>query len=503
MKESSDKGQGNWDAHLMQVEELMKGQPFWKIALFGVMCAERQWPVYERLCVGREWGNAKGMRKVMERLWQAIPTGYAIGDSYMGIIEDSVVVASEDWDGLAIEYIQTMMFLLELFESKDKKSKAAPKIAERNLNFLYIYLDFEAEGDKGFHSLMAAEQEFQLQLAETLKAVENKDKKDCIHKCHEQRAESILKDFWFRDYPNYKPVKRKKSGFASDGLRFRTAHQTACISDKNFIFCWDADERIFAALEQYRASGYRYEEPVGEIPVQQKMAEIDINNFAKGEYYSFYYSMCHTYYCRAERLYLNDRPMEETLKALYQAAKCAVISARLFDMSPRTDSPWKWKKGREEWGYQHTAIYYAMLIYEYETAYALMDGQSSVYSCFLLRMLRGEYDEAEALLEDCRQKADPIYRGADYRLAAALCKRDPEEIRAAAIKMLQAFRVVEDLYREVFPMYLILAVRCTAQMGIPIRKIAVSELPEQLIGKDSPFSPKDSMPFGVEKLSGI
>ncbi|MDE7429507.1 MAG: hypothetical protein K2N00_09620, partial [Lachnospiraceae bacterium] len=41
-----------------------------------------------------------------------------------------------------------------------------------------------------------------------------------------------------------------------------------------------------------------------------------------------------------------------------------------------------------------------------------------------------------------------------------------------------------------------------AQMGIPIRKIAVSELPEQLIGKDSPFSPKDSMPFGVEKLSG-
>ncbi|MDE7428366.1 MAG: YjaG family protein, partial [Lachnospiraceae bacterium] len=84
MKESRDKGQGNWDAHLMQIEVLMKGQPFWKIALFGVMCAERQWPVYERLCVGREWGNAKGMRKVMERIWQAIPTGYAIGDSYMG-----------------------------------------------------------------------------------------------------------------------------------------------------------------------------------------------------------------------------------------------------------------------------------------------------------------------------------------------------------------------------------------------------------------------------------
>ncbi len=129
-RESRDKRQGNEDAHIMQVKVLMKGQPFWKIALFGVMCVERQWPVYERLCVGREWGNAKGVRKVMERVWQAIPTGYAIGDSYMGIIEDSVFVATEDWDVLAVEYIQNMMFLLELFESKDKK--AAPKIAERN-----------------------------------------------------------------------------------------------------------------------------------------------------------------------------------------------------------------------------------------------------------------------------------------------------------------------------------------------------------------------------------
>ncbi len=94
---------------------------------------------------------------------------------------------------------------------------------------MYSYLDFELESEEGLHSLTVAEQEFQLQLAEALKAVENEDKKDCIHKCHEQRAESILKDSWFRDYPDYKPVKRKDSGSASDGLRFRTAHQTAFI----------------------------------------------------------------------------------------------------------------------------------------------------------------------------------------------------------------------------------------------------------------------------------
>lgn len=69
-----------------------------------------------------------------------------------------------------------------------------------------------------------------------------------------------------------------------------------------------------------------------------------------------------------------------------------------------------------------------------------------------------------------------------------------------AIKMLRAVRAMESTYCEVFPVSLIPAMRCAAQMGISIRKINVSELPEPLIGAENPCDVKNSMPFGVEIL---
>lgn len=492
--------QDNWNDHLAQIEKIMKGQPFWKIALFGVMCIRRQWPVYERLCVGREWGNAKQISKVIERFWKAIPTGYAIGDSYMGIIEDSAVVGTEDWDALAEGFIVNMIVLFELFESKDKK--AARSIAERNRDFLDLYLDDEANDYQGVHPLMAAEQEFQLQLAEELGTFENKDKKTCIQKYHEQEVESILRDFWFTDYPEYKPVKRKNSSSGSDGLRFRTAYQKATPINKSHIQFMEQEAKIFAALEKYRVSGYNAEPFTNACAKLDKssfwpMENIVIEEFAAEEYQRFYHGMCFSYHVLAEDLYLRDQPMEETLKALYRSAKSAIISAQLYQracpeerISQKMDKP--------EWGFQLNAPQLALLIYEYDTAFSLMDEHTSPFLQFFYRMLCGKYAEAEALLDECEKAADPIYRGADIRLAAALCRKDPEEIRNCAIKMLRAIRMMESIYCEVFPAFLILAMRCAAQMGISIRKINVSELPEQLTGIESPFDVKNSMPFGVE-----
>lgn len=501
--------QDNRNCHLEQVEKIMKGQPFWKIALYGVMCIRRQWPVYERLCVGREWGNAKQVAKVIERFWKAIPTGYAIGDSYLGILEDSAVVATEDWDALAVEFIQNMNILFELFESKDKKS--ARSIAERNLDFLDLYLDFEANGYQGLHPLMAAEQEFQLQLAEELKSLENKDKKAAIQNCHERETESILKDCWFRDYPDYKPVKRKNSAFGSDGLRFRTALQKSLPSNKNYILCMEGDAKIFTTLEQYRTSGYAAE-PFISAPAESDpslkqpggylflpMDVILVQSFATGEYQQFYHSMCYKYNFLAEGLYLKDQPIEEVLKALYQAGKSAIISAQLYKhASPEERSAQEMDK--PDWGFQHTAPQFAMLVYEYDAASNLMDDHTSPYTRFFHRMLCGNYEEAEMLLGECEKAADSIYRGADFRLAAALCTKEPEEIRSCAIKMLRAIRAMESVYCEAFPMPLIFAMRCAAQMGISIRKINVSELPEPLIGAENPFDRENSMPFGVEIL---
>lgn len=485
----------NWETHLTRVEQRMKGQPFWKTALFGVMCLRRQQPVYERLCVGREWGNVRGMAKVVARFYQAIPTGYAIGDAYLAIVEDSAVVPEEDWDALAVEYVQNAELLLDLFEAKDKKAVRA--LAERNLEFLHIYLDFEAAGYEGLHPLTEAEMSYQLRLAEELAAVENRDKRAFVRQCRERAVESILRDAWFANYPDYRPVRRKKTGPGSDGLRFRTAHQRACVANRDYLICWNADEQGFAALEAYQNSPHYALPPVEELPPELKEAPISVWQFARGHYLSFYESMCFRYQSRAEKLYLTGRPMEEVLRALHQAAECAILTIRLWR---RTAEP---RPERPSWGYQHTAPFLAMLIHRYDTAEELMDQRTSAYTRLLGHLFQGRREAAGEWLPACEEQADIIYRGADVRMARALCGGEAEEIRAAAVKFLRVIRAAESLYCEVFPMHLILAVRCAAQMGSPIRKMDVSELPEALIGAQNPFDPESSRPFGAEKLAEL
>lgn len=482
-------GQGSWERHLEQVETLMKGLPFWKTALFGVQCLRRLEPVYERLCVGREWGNARGMHRVVERFYQAIPTGYAIGGRYLAIIEDSAVVPTEDWDVLAAEYVENAEQLLEAFEGKDKK--AGRGLAERNLEFLYTYLDFEATGYTGLHPLMAAEMDFQRQLAEELRGVENRDKRDFVQRCRETAVASILQDAWFRDYPDYKPVRRKKAGPGSDGLRFRTAHQIACVKDRDYNLCWESDARRFQALEDYRASPYYGAPPMETLPPALEGTSIGVHMFAKGKYRDFYESICFRYSARAQELYLKGADMGEVLKALHQAGESAILSTRLWRAEGRQGD-------RPYWGYQHTGVYYAMLIYRYDEAEQMIRDGETAYARLLWHLLTGDRSGAEVLLPQCKEEADGIYRGTDCRMAEALCTGDASAIRAAAVKYLRAIRAMESLYCEVFPMPLILSLRAAASAGHAVRPIEVSELPAALLCVESPFEAATDRPFGAE-----
>lgn len=255
-----------------------------------------------------------------------------------------------------------------------------------------------------------------------------------------------------------------------------------------------------------------------------------VREFVQGHYRSFYGSMFFLYNSRAEELYLKGQPMEDTLKALYQAAQCLIITAELYLPEPSARL-----KAEHTGQYHHkTVVNYALLAYEYDTAASLMDEDTSPYIRLFYTILHADDRKSDillpagtqkanaqlpsgtsgtaslssadtrkadigSLLQACEQKADPIYRGADFRLASALCEGDPDKIRSCAVKMLRAIRAMESVYCEVFPIFLILALRCTSQMEIPIRKINVSELPDALIGKTSPFDRENSMPFGADK----
>ena len=77
--------------HFAEITRQLNRQAFWKTALFGVLLLERQWPVYERLSMGRTWGAAKEVRQVLDRLWKGVPTGMRLDDKYLLMLEENPV----------------------------------------------------------------------------------------------------------------------------------------------------------------------------------------------------------------------------------------------------------------------------------------------------------------------------------------------------------------------------------------------------------------------------
>lgn len=195
-------------AHLDGLVKELKKQAFWKTALFGVVLLERQWPVYERLSVGRTWGAAKEVRKVLDRLWKGVPTGARIGDNFWMLLEDNPVEpVTEAWDPAAALTVKGCLRLMEIFREKDRK--AAGELAEGNLMFLAQALAACGEEGNFTHPLFQAELDFQNALCARLCGVPNSEKVAFVNACKGEAVDSIMGQLWFPDYPDYKPLKRK------------------------------------------------------------------------------------------------------------------------------------------------------------------------------------------------------------------------------------------------------------------------------------------------------
>lgn len=222
-------------AHLDRLEKELKKQAFWKTALFGTVLLERQWPVYERLALGREWGAAREVRKVLDRLWKGIPTGVRIGDSFWMLLEDNPVEPiSQPWDPAAALTVRGCLRLMEVFREKDKK--AAGELAEGNLKFLAQALSACGEEGNFAHPLFRAELDFQAALCARLCQVPNSEKEAFVSICKGETVDSIMGELWFPDYPDYKPLKRKKKQEAV--LRYTSKQYDALLEEKGRTY-WD------------------------------------------------------------------------------------------------------------------------------------------------------------------------------------------------------------------------------------------------------------------------
>ena len=228
-------------AHLDGLGKELKKQAFWKTALFGTVLLERQWPVYERLAAGREWGAAKEVRKVLDRLWKGVPTGVRIGDNFWMLLEDNPVEpVTEAWDPAAALMVDNALHLMKLFREKDRR--AAGELAERNLMFLAQALSACGEEGNFSHPLFQAELDFQSALCARLCQTTNSEKVEFVNTCKGENVDSIMGELWFPNYPDYKPLKRrskKKSELRYSHVRYDEWFAKLREKDENGLDAWD------------------------------------------------------------------------------------------------------------------------------------------------------------------------------------------------------------------------------------------------------------------------
>lgn len=233
-------------AHLDGLVKELKKQAFWKTALFGTVLLERQWPVYERLAAGREWGAAREVRKVLDRFWKGIPTGVRIGDSFWVLLEDNPVEpVTEPWDQVAALTVKGGLRLMEIFREKD--NKAAGELAEGNLIFLARALSACGEEGTLAHPLFQAELDFQSALCARLCQVPNSEKVEFVNNCKGECFNSIMGELWFPDYPDYKPLKRKKK--QETVLRYTSKQYDALLEEKGQTW-WERRQLDIQKREQ-------------------------------------------------------------------------------------------------------------------------------------------------------------------------------------------------------------------------------------------------------------
>lgn len=236
-----------FQTHLTGLAKDLSRQAFWKTALFGTVLLERQWPVYARASIGRAWGAAREVRNVLDRFWQAVPTGVRIHDKYLLSLEERPVEPVEEpWDRAAAAVLEGCIRLLAVFREKDKR--AAGALAEENLHSLANFLSACGEECAPEHPLVRAELAFQRELCRRLYAVPNAEKPAFVAALRGEDFGSLLGERWFPNYPDYKPCKRQARPVPE--LRYTSTRYDALLAEEGKVSRWERRRRDIQKRER-------------------------------------------------------------------------------------------------------------------------------------------------------------------------------------------------------------------------------------------------------------
>src|SRR5580693_5169474 len=81
---------------------------------FGASCAERQWPVYVRASIGKQWAQVDALRIALDAAWTWLLEGGEPPLDYVNQFEAALTEQmEEDMDGGAWEVLLSMLSLFD------------------------------------------------------------------------------------------------------------------------------------------------------------------------------------------------------------------------------------------------------------------------------------------------------------------------------------------------------------------------------------------------------
>lgn len=243
--------------HIKEIKDLLKKAPFWKYATLATVLIEQEYSVYEVLAKDSFYDMTKFLKKVVNRFWQSVPTGYSIDDSFLLAIEESIFEPRDEWEKLALQIVKDIKHTFYAIWEKD--TRAALKNIEKQIALITRYAELAGIDEKAKQSLVNCCLANQKKLVEEIVSILNKDKKVFVAELKDRKKEQLIDlDNLSKIHvaPGEKPAKKKLPEIRNSSVDYDMAAKKC--TDK-WLLNSTPEQWVSKVWEEYGTHGAFYD----------------------------------------------------------------------------------------------------------------------------------------------------------------------------------------------------------------------------------------------------
>ena len=439
-----------------EIAKIMKKTHFWKFVAFGTVCIKQEYEVYEQLAKDRFFDMSKFLKKTVERFWKAAATGYSMDEQYIFAVEESFFTPRDDWEELALQFVQDLQEFFYGVAEKDEKR--CLEMQKRQIAFIEKYIQVSGLSSEQGQILLEKALRNHIKMAKELVAVPAKEKKSFLEAFSAGNPEPLLGVDYLSDRPEQepeKPAKKKLPEIRATSLDFDREKKN---NDNAWLLNSTPEQWVLGCEGDMHQRG------------------------AYAEYYheknllDLCYVMDVRYRLYAEDDYIQHRVPERVRGFWYLNALTWLRAYQLREKGyPVKWVPYFERHENGDAGFQ--PVFYRMLgAYASGEDWMLSEIQhfssekERMWTAPLLQLLTGGssqeiYPLVEAW-EDCERK----------KIILAILQEDKKEIRKILLQMIRHDRQMYDMYRTMVDITAYAFMRLTKERGIDMEPIIAAEV---------------------------